>query len=259
MSESDEEASILFDDNKAAASIWLEKKVAFETRPKGDKLYIQVINDLRLKNLKNEELDGKAGCKVKDDAIALLGSYMTILPPKPDPPVLSTVDDMLPFKNASLQSTYCYKCWCSVPVGPERIACSYCPLIVHKRCVNNISQFTLKEKIELNRLESGDDTDSDGSVHDVFERRESRIKAANRRPSRGSERSSLSLRELRSSIVHSPDNLAKFTRLNSVFSGASRKSGHANSVVNENLTDQLGAWMVSISIHDVYLLCSHRQ
>ena len=59
--------------------------------------------------------------------------------------------------------------------------------------------------------------------------------------------------------MHSPDNLAKFTRLNSVFSGASRKSGHANSVVNENLTDQLGAWMVSISIHDVYLLCSHRQ
>jgi len=251
MSESDDnEASILFDDNKTATSLWLEKKIAFETRPKGDKLYVQIINDLRLKNLKNEELDGKAGCKVKDDAKALLGSYMTILPPKPEPPIISTVDDMLPFKDANLQCTYCYKCWCSVPIGPERITCSYCPLIVHKKCVNNLSQFVLREKLEINQIESGDNSDSDGSVHDVFERRGSSSAAVGRRLSRSSEKS-LSSIELRKSIVHSPDHLAKFTRLNSTFSGAPRKIGHSNSTVTENLTDQLGAWMVRIFVEHV--------
>ena len=60
---------------------------------------------------------------------------------EPEKPVIYRVDNLKPFQDTTLQTNFCLVCWKLVIIGPTRIKCLHCPVVVHRYCVTNISDF----------------------------------------------------------------------------------------------------------------------
>lgn len=60
---------------------------------------------------------------------------------EPEKPIIYRVEDLKPFNDGTLQSHFCLICWKLVIIGPTRVKCLHCPVVVHRYCVTNISDF----------------------------------------------------------------------------------------------------------------------
>jgi hypothetical protein len=109
-------------------SLWNRKKKYIETRPKNwlsrfTQDYVPVIPPI--------------SPKVEPKEV----HYKVVSLTEPEKPKIYQVDDLKPFNDVTLQSNFCLVCWKLVIIGPTRIKCLHCPVVVHRYCVTNIHDF----------------------------------------------------------------------------------------------------------------------
>eukprot|EP00602_Paraphysomonas_sp_CaronLab_P011505 CAMPEP_0185038568 /NCGR_PEP_ID=MMETSP1103-20130426/34367_1 /TAXON_ID=36769 /ORGANISM="Paraphysomonas bandaiensis, Strain Caron Lab Isolate" /LENGTH=761 /DNA_ID=CAMNT_0027577055 /DNA_START=67 /DNA_END=2352 /DNA_ORIENTATION=- len=129
------------------ASDWSSKKKYIENRPRGwltrfASEYSRVNTD--------------SGRKRATSDLDYASTAVTL--EEPVQPILYKVDGLKPFKDTTLQSNFCLVCWNMVTVGPTRICCQHCPVVVHRYCVSNIEDYIVpepEEKCSSPIIESG--------------------------------------------------------------------------------------------------------
>jgi hypothetical protein len=110
-------------------SLWNRKKKYIETRPKNwlsrfTNDYVPVIPPISPKITPPQEVN-----------------YKVVTLTEPEKPRIYAVDELKPFNDVTLQSNFCLVCWKLVIIGPTRIKCLHCPVVVHRYCVANIHDF----------------------------------------------------------------------------------------------------------------------
>lgn len=109
-------------------SLWNKKKKYIETRPKNwlsrfTREYVPVAPPI-LPKLQSKEV-----------------TYQLVSLTEPEKPRIYKMEELQPFNDPSLQSNLCVVCWKLVIIGSSRIKCLHCPVVVHRYCVSNISDF----------------------------------------------------------------------------------------------------------------------
>jgi hypothetical protein len=65
---------------------------------------------------------------------------------EPVKPRIISIPDLESFKDATLQSNFCLTCWSLVTAGPTRVCCEHCPVVIHRYCISNLSDFFVDEE-----------------------------------------------------------------------------------------------------------------
>jgi hypothetical protein len=122
-------------------SIWSRKKKYIETRPK---------NWLSRFTHDYVPLAPPIAPKIQPKEV----QYKSAILQEPERPILYKVEELKPFNDTTLQSNFCLVCWKMVIIGPTRIKCLHCPVVVHRYCVTNIADFyvPLDEQPQLSLL-----------------------------------------------------------------------------------------------------------
>jgi hypothetical protein len=109
-------------------SVWSRKKKYIETRPK---------NWLSRFTRDYAPMAPPIAPKVQAKEVQFKSAVLL----EPERPILYKVEELKPFNDSTLQSNFCLVCWKMVIIGPTRIKCLHCPVVVHRYCVTNIADF----------------------------------------------------------------------------------------------------------------------
>ena len=70
-----------------------------------------------------------------------LSDAVVITLKEPVKPRINDLKNMELFRDSTLQSNFCLTCWNLVTIGPTRVCCEHCPVVIHRYCISNLADY----------------------------------------------------------------------------------------------------------------------